>query len=176
MASALEALLYGMMDKPQALEPSLDRTTAMGIEFLQQLLGQPYATQPISRQNSWALVVDDDRLANRLFVTALCNAQLQAQGTESPATALELMRERVYDLVLLDVEMPGMDGFELCKQLRRLPGYEKTPVVYVTLHSDFETRAKTALSGGNDLIAKPVRPAELAVKAVLHLLKRQLEG
>jgi len=65
-----------------------------------------------------------------------------------------------------------MDGIELCKRLRALPGYEKIPVIYVTLHSDFETRARTVLSGGNDLIAKPILPAELAVKVVMHLLKK----
>jgi CheY-like chemotaxis protein len=48
-------------------------------------------------------------------------------------------------------------------------------VVYVTSHGDFESRAKGELSGGNDLIAKPVFPLELAVKAVTHLLKSQLE-
>ena len=70
--------------------------------------------------------------------------------------------------------MPGMDGIELCKRTRRLPGYENTPIIYVTLHSDFETRAKSALSGADDLIAKPILATELAAKAVMHLLKSQL--
>ena len=67
--------------------------------------------------------------------------------------------------------MPGgIDGIELCRRLRRLPGYETTPVIHVTIHSDLETREKSAESGGNDLIAKPVRPAELAVKVLMHVL------
>jgi len=70
--------------------------------------------------------------------------------------------------------MPGMDGFELCKRLRLLPGYAQTPVIYVTSHSDFENRTKSVLTGGNDLISKPVFPIELAVKAVTHLLKIRL--
>jgi len=57
--------------------------------------------------------------------------------------------------------------------LRLMPGYAKTPVIYVTLHSDFETRTRTAISGGNDLIGKPILPTELAVKALMHLLKSQ---
>jgi DNA-binding response OmpR family regulator len=57
--------------------------------------------------------------------------------------------------------------------LRMLSGYEKTPVIYVTLHSDFQTRAKTLLSGGTDLIAKPVLPMELAVKVLMGLLRPQ---
>jgi CheY-like chemotaxis protein len=79
-----------------------------------------------------------------------------------------------FDLVLLDIEMPGMDGFELCRRLRLLPGHQKTPVIYVTSHDAFENRAKSVLSGANDLISKPVFPIELAVKAVSHLLKSAL--
>jgi CheY-like chemotaxis protein len=75
-----------------------------------------------------------------------------------------------FDLVLLDIEMPQMTGFEVCRKLRMLPGYEKTPVIYVTAHSDFESRSRSIISGGNDLIAKPIFPIELAVKAVAHLI------
>jgi CheY-like chemotaxis protein len=173
MASALEALLFAMQEKVRNLEPSLVRTTSQGLEFLQELLNQPGGARPDTAQNKTALVVDDDKLSNRLVVSALRQAQLQARGAESAAAALGLMQENVYDLVLLDVEMPQMDGIELCKRLRALPGYERIPVIYVTLHSDFETRARTVLSGGNDLIAKPILPAELAVKVVMHLLKTQ---
>jgi len=67
-----------------------------------------------------------------------------------------------------------MTGFELCKRLRKLPGYAKVPVVYVTSHSDFEHRAKGILSGGDDLIAKPVFAMELAVKCIMLLLRSRL--
>ena len=79
-----------------------------------------------------------------------------------------------FDLILLDIEMPVLNGFELCKRLRAVPGYEHTPVIFVTVHSDFESRAKSSLSGGDDLIAKPILPMELAAKVVMHLLKRQM--
>jgi DNA-binding response OmpR family regulator len=174
MASALEALLFGMQEKLRQLEPSLERTTSTALKFLEELLRRPGDLRPGSAQNQCALVVDDDRLSNRLVVSALRQAQIQARSAESAAIALGLLQEKAYDLVLLDVEMPQMDGFELCKRLRALPGYVKTPVIYVTLHSDFETRARTVLSGGNDLIAKPILPAELAVKVVMHLLKGRL--
>ena len=120
-----------------------------------------------------ALVVDDDPLSNRLVVAALQRAQLQARSTDDPLVGLQWLKENRFDLVLLDVEMPGMDGFELCRRLRQLPGHQKTPVIYITVHSDFENRAKSILSGGNDFISKPVFPMELAVKVVTVLLKRQ---
>ena len=86
------------------------------------------------------------------------------------------VRETHYDLILLDVEMPVMTGFDLCKQIREMPGYRHTPVVFVTNHADFESRSKVVLSGGNDLIAKPVLPIELAVKSVALLLKNNLDA
>jgi CheY-like chemotaxis protein len=176
MASAFEALLFGMMDKVSEINPSVLRTMTMAVDFLEQLFERAREGQGRDAPPASVLVVDDDRLSNRLVLSALRNAQVQARGTESPETALRLLQESRFDLILLDIEMPGMDGIELCRRLRGLPGYAKTPVIYVTLHSDFETAVKTAASGGNDLIAKPILPAELAVKTVMHLLKSQLAG
>jgi CheY-like chemotaxis protein len=106
----------------------------------------------------------------------LRNAQLQAISTEDPLEGLQRLSKEKYALVLLDIEMPAIDGLEFFKRLRELPGYRKTPVIYVTSHSGFESRAKIALSGGADLLAKPVFPMELAVKAMTHLLSGQLIG
>jgi len=117
------------------------------------------------------LVVDDDPLANRIALSALSRANLNGRATENPLTALELLAQKHFDLILLDVEMPVLSGFEVCRKLRLLTGYEKTPVIYVTAHSDFESRSRSIISGGNDLIAKPIFPIELAVKAVTHLIR-----
>jgi len=174
MASAFEAMVFGLMDKLPQPQPSMELTTAQAVAFLQQLLQQPAALPAGIHHTPAILVVDDDRLSARLVVTALRNAQLQARGTESPELALQWLKEKSYDLVLLDIEMPGMNGFEVCQRIRQLPGYDKTPVIYVTFHSDFETHSKSELSGGNDLISKPIVPTELAVKALMHLLKSRL--
>ncbi|MCX6892373.1 MAG: response regulator, partial [Verrucomicrobia bacterium] len=100
-------------------------------------------------------------------------AGLDARSTDDPKAALQWMQEKQYELVVLDVQMPGMNGFELCRRLRLLPGYLQTPVIYVTAYNDFENRAKSVLSGGDELISKPVFPMELAVKAITQLLKKQ---
>ena len=67
--------------------------------------------------------------------------------------------------------MPGMNGFELCTKLRSMPAHKKTPVVFVTGLTDFESRANSTMSGGNDFIAKPFLFIELAVKALLYILR-----
>jgi putative two-component system response regulator len=69
------------------------------------------------------------------------------------------------------VDMPEMDGFELCKKIRAQPAQKDTPIVFVTSLSGFDSRAKSTLSGGNDLIAKPFLFPELGLKALIHLHK-----
>jgi CheY-like chemotaxis protein len=174
MASAFEALLFELVGKPEAVSPSVLRTIAATVDFLALLFDCARDAEREAPLSAQTLVVDDDLLSNRLIVGALQLAQLKARSTDDPWLALQWLKESPYDLVLLDIKMPEMDGFELCRRLRTMPGYEKTPVIYVTAHSDFETRAQSILSGGDDLISKPVFSLELIVKVVAHLLKRQL--
>jgi CheY-like chemotaxis protein len=174
MASVFEAMLFELIGKPASLTPSVLRTAAATVDFLALLFDCARNADrdvPLSAQ---ALVVDDDALNNRLIVAALQLAQLEARSTNDPLAGLQWLTGTRFDLVLLDIEMPGMDGFEFCRRLRKLPNCQKTAVIFVTSHSDFESRAVSVLSGGDDLISKPVFPLELSVKAVSHLLKRQI--
>jgi DNA-binding response OmpR family regulator len=93
---------------------------------------------------------------------------------DDPTVALQNLEQKSYDLIILDIEMPAMNGFELCSKLRALPTNAQTPVIFVTTLSDFESRAKSSLSGGNDLIAKPFVFIELTVKALMYVLKRRI--
>jgi len=77
-------------------------------------------------------------------------------------------------LVFLDVDMPGMNGYELCTKLRAIPAHKKTPVVFVTSLNDFENRANSTMSGGNDFIGKPFLFIELAVKALVYILRARV--
>ena len=92
-----------------------------------------------------------------------------------PNAALNLLSENKFDLVFLDVDMPGMTGFELCTKLRALPQHKKTPVVFVTALSDFDSRTSSMMAGGNDFIAKPFLFIELTVKALIHVLRARLQ-
>jgi PleD family two-component response regulator len=89
--------------------------------------------------------------------------------------ALDALEEKPFDLIFLDVDMPNMNGYELCSRIRALPDYKKTPVVFVTSLNDFESRANSSASGGNDFIAKPFMFIELAVKALIHVFRSQLD-
>jgi CheY-like chemotaxis protein len=175
MASAFEALLFELMEKPAFFGPSVLLTIARTVDFFGVLFQRALESDSIiPLATAEGLVVDDDPLSNRVVVAALRRAEVKAQSIEDPLAALQLLAKRPYDLILLDIEMPGLDGFELCRRVRLLPGYQKTPVIYVTAHADFDSRARSVLTGGNELISKPVFPIELAVKAVTHMLKAQL--
>src|ERR1019366_1653193 len=98
-------------------------------------------------------------------MAALKHASFDAASVQDPKAGLTMLKRSPFDLVLLDINMPGMDGFEVCKQLRLIPHHKTTPVIFVTLHGEFQNRARGVLAGGNDLITKPISPIELALTA-----------
>jgi DNA-binding response OmpR family regulator len=172
MASALEALEADLIQKPKNRNPSSTNTIANAARLLEAWL---QGTTPIPQRRPGdcrILAVDDDPIIGQLVTTALARAQLRCQTMQDPAAALEALRANPFDLVLLDIEMPGMDGMALCRELRKLPLHQETPVIFVTAVGEFERRAESLATGGNDLLAKPFLPMELAVKALTHLLHR----
>ena len=120
------------------------------------------------------LIVDDEILSRRAITYALEKAGLKSTSVEESQVALKLATEYTFDLIFLDVQMPGMDGFDLCARIRSLPANKTTPVIFVTSLTDFKSRAKSSLSGGADLIAKPFMFIELSVKALVHVLRAQV--
>jgi CheY-like chemotaxis protein len=173
LSGVFEALLFELHQKPNFITPSTLQTIAYTLDFFRLLMAD--AGRGAASTQTWkALVVDDDPVSVRALVGALSSANLVAVGERDPAEALKQLGREQFGLVLLDIEMPGMGGFELCEKIRQLPNYKRTPVIFVTGHADFDNRIHSVLSGGNDLIAKPVFPIELAVKAVTHLLRSQL--
>jgi DNA-binding response OmpR family regulator len=173
MAAALEVLLKELQEKPKNINASTLRTVAHSIDFLADLFkasGAALSTLP----NTNILVVDDEILSRRAVTYALEKANLKSINVEDPAVALKLATEHPFDLIFLDVQMPGMDGFELCTRIRGLPNNKATPIIFVTSLTDFKSRAKSSLSGGTDLIAKPFMFIELTVKALTHVLRGHL--
>jgi CheY-like chemotaxis protein len=175
MADSIEALLKELYEKPKNINPSTLRTVANAIDFLGFLFERGIAPdrQEIPAVN--ILVVDDEAISRRAVVYALDKAQLHTTNVEDPNEALKLLTDNNYDLVFLDVDMPGMTGYELCSKLRAMPQHKKTPVVFVTALSGFENRTSSMMAGGNDFIAKPFLFIELTVKALMHVLRGKLQ-
>jgi len=176
LTSALEALLRELFEDPEFISPSTQRTTSHAVELLATMLEQAALMQQIEPpMPPLLLAVDDEIISRRALVAALDLACLRVVSLEDPFLAQRVAMENSFDLIFLDVEMPGKTGFELCAEIRQLPTNQSTPVVFVTGLNGFEARARSTMSGGNDLIAKPFLPIELAVKAITYLTKSQLK-
>jgi PleD family two-component response regulator len=171
MADAFEALLKELHEKPKNINASTLRTVAAAIDFLGILFERGLAPDQQEGRPANILVVDDEAISRRAVTYALEKAKLKSVSVEDPMVAHKLVSETRFDLIFLDVDMPGMNGFELCTKLRAVPLHKKTPVVFVTSLTDFESRANSTMSGGNDFIAKPFLFIELAVKALVYVLR-----
>jgi len=175
MAAALEALLKELHDKPKNITPSTLRTIAAAVDFLGELFAPGLPADLTETPPVNILVVDDEILSRRAITYALDKAALKSVSVEDPQAALNLARENAFDLVFLDVQMPGMDGFQLCEKIRALEANKSTPVLFVTSLNDFKVRAQSSLSGGSDLIAKPFMFIELTVKALTFILRSRIQ-
>jgi DNA-binding response OmpR family regulator len=175
MTDALEALLKELCEKPKNLNASSMRTVASAVDLLAILFKGNLDPKKQDIPAANILVVDDEAISRRAITYALEKAKLKAVSAEEPHAALDLISKEHFDLIFLDVDMPGMNGFELCTKVRALPAYKKTPVVFVTSLNDFVSRANSTMSGGNDFIAKPFLFMELAVKALLYVFRSKLD-
>jgi CheY-like chemotaxis protein len=176
LAGALEALLQELHAKPADITASTVRTTSQAVDtlaFLVARAGHPQAEGPTPPM---ILVVDDDSVSREMIFSALKRADLRALSLDNSALALQVLEQNRFDLIFLDVEMPKPGGIEVCERLRKMASNLATPVVFVTAHADFESRARSTLSGGNDFIAKPFLLLELAVKALNWLFKAGLNS
>jgi CheY-like chemotaxis protein len=177
MSDALEALLKDLLEKPKNINTSTLRTVASAIDFIGSLSDQSKLPAKSHFSPSRILVVDDEAISRRAITHALEKAKLKSVEIADSNAAFARLSEEHFDLIFLDVNMPGMDGFELCTKLRALPAYKKTPVVFVTSLNDLENRVSSSVSGGTDFIAKPFLFMELAVKALVYLFRaRQTAG
>jgi two-component system sensor histidine kinase/response regulator len=123
------------------------------------------------------LIVDDNE-QNLALARASLEDDYAVVTVSGGEAALREFEERRPDCVLLDVRMPGMNGFEVCAKIRSLPGGAETPVVFLTAQRDVDTFDAALRAGGDDFLTKPVRPTELVlrVQAALRLGRLNAEN
>ena len=115
------------------------------------------------------LVVEDDNELNRLFCRTLVRNGYVALGAPDAVQALEVLETESVDLIISDVMMPGMDGFEFVRQLR--DAKMTLPVMMITAKSDIKDKQSGFLSGADDYMVKPVDLQEMMLR-VQALLRR----
>lgn len=117
------------------------------------------------------LIIDDSPPIHLLIRARLSGEPVELVGVENGAAGLKLVREQSFDLVLLDVEMPQLSGFDVCGQLKSDPATASIPVIFLTGAATTEHKIKGLELGAVDYVTKPFDPAELRarVRAALRL-------
>jgi two-component system cell cycle response regulator len=111
--------------------------------------------------NKVVLVIDDVKSVLQLIRGVLMGRPIDVLTAGDGASGLAIAREVVPDLVLLDLALPVMDGWEILAALRANPNTAHVPVVIVTAHGDSNTAARARELGASGFISKPFRPSEL---------------
>ena len=131
-------------------------------------------TPPIPLSGRKILVVDDDRLNLRIIGGILRSEGYQLAEGDSGERALEIYETFKPDLVLLDVMMSGIDGFETCRRLKKIHGDRCAPVIFITAKNESDDVVEGLGAGGVDYLPKPFKPKEVLARIRSHLQNRAL--
>jgi DNA-binding NarL/FixJ family response regulator len=110
------------------------------------------------------LVVDDDRILRRVLQNSLEQQGYQVTAVSSGKDALEIFNQDVPDIIVSDVSMPEMNGFEFCRQLRSQPSGKLVPFIFLSAKSDLNDRIQGHSIGADDYLTKPFEMKELLAK------------
>ena len=132
-----------------------------------------------SRIESDILVVDDHPDNLRLLLNIFSENGYSTRLASSGELALNSIRTRIPDLILLDIQMPKMNGFELCRKLKSDPHTKLIPIIFISALNDIENKVSGYQAGGVDYISKPFFPEEVLVRVKTQLhsgyLQKKLE-
>jgi CheY-like chemotaxis protein len=120
------------------------------------------------------LIVDDEPANVKLLSNMLISLGYDSESVFDGQAALQSLHKDI-DLILSDIMMPQIDGYELCRRIRNNPDYCDVPVILVTILSDREDRIRAVQAGANDFISKPVDKLELQVRVASLLKMKQAE-
>jgi two-component system cell cycle response regulator len=115
----------------------------------------------VEERRKKVLIVDDEETILLLFKRYVNKEGYQAQSAETGQEALEKIKADPPDLILLDVMMPDMNGYEACRVIREIPGMQKIPIFIVTALKHQVDSSDAIESGATDVLVKPISEAEL---------------
>ncbi|MBW4604247.1 MAG: hybrid sensor histidine kinase/response regulator [Calothrix sp. FI2-JRJ7] len=129
----------------------------------------------INNETSFILIVDDNPTNLEVLAKTLDDAGFNIRIEVDGASALELLEEDEHpELILLDVQMPGIDGFETCRRIKMNPKTQDIPIIFMTALADTESKVKGLSLGAVDYISKPFEGQEVLARVKVHLQIRYL--
>jgi CheY-like chemotaxis protein len=173
-ASIFEAFLQELQQKPKFINASTARTVVKAVELVELLFQSCEEPAPAAAAQVQVLVVDGDSMSSQAAVMALEKGELKSSVAAEPTQALAMLASEPFGAVVMAVNLPGMNAFELCAQMQALPACAQTPVLFVTPLADFDAHSHPEVLGENDVIAVPYLLIELALKAVMALERAAL--
>ncbi len=126
--------------------------------------------------NGDILIVDDNPANIRLLSDILDHHNYLARGIPNPKRALQVAQNYPPDLILLDINMPQMDGFEVCARLKNRPETREIPVIFVSAMDDVSDKVKAFEAGGVDYITKPFKAQEVLARIQTQLKIHKLQA
>jgi DNA-binding response OmpR family regulator len=122
------------------------------------------------------LLVDDDRSISELVVTSLRQSGYKVQWKENVSEALEFLEHEEADIVLLDVQLPGISGFKMLEMLKERPKTARLPVIMLTVLGDEGHKVKGLSGGADDYLTKPFSPKELVARIEALMRRARNDG
>ena len=174
LAVSIEMLVFDLYEMPEQVNDSSVRTAVQAVDYLGTLLDPAIMVRLTDPIGSVVLAVDDEPDALQTIQAAMELVGITTSCAPSAEDALGILQDVDFKLVFVDIGLPGVNGFELCKETRKIPRHHKTPIVFLTGMATFQNRALSTLSGGNDFIGKPFNLFELGTKAISWIFKGQL--
>ncbi len=127
--------------------------------------------QPLAK----ILVVDDVPTNLRILFNVFASVSYQAHLLQDSRQALSTALELAPDLILLDIQMPHLDGFQVCAQLKAEPRTRDIPVIFISAHGDVQSKLNAFAAGGADYVEKPFNPNEVLARVATHLRLQTLQ-
>jgi CheY-like chemotaxis protein len=165
-SDAMESGIDGFITKPvnqsllfDAITMIFNRENWERREKRQNYVPQPQNLTAIA--GARVLVVEDNAINRQVAREFMTQAGLRVDTAENGLQAIAAMAEKTYDLVLMDIQMPELDGLEATRKIRSLPEYAHLPIVAMTAHAIAGDREKSMGAGMNDHVTKPIDPEEL---------------
>ncbi len=121
------------------------------------------------------LIVDDTPDNLRLLSSMLTQQGYEVRSVRSGSAALMGIQSQPPDLILLDINMPGMNGYEVCQQLKQNPSTREIPVMFISAHNEVFDKVQAFSMGGVDYISKPFQVEEVLARVETHLSLRRLQ-